>query len=809
MSGQYETTQSSTLGRVPLDPRTIATGLLIFAGYYLGAKIGFALTFHPHPVSVLWPPNSILVAALLLTPPRIWWFVLLAAFPAHWAAQLQSQVPPTMILCWFISNCCEALIGAGLVHYIIGAPLRLTSLRNVAIFCFCVAFTGPLLSSFLDAAFVRWNNWGSGTYWEIWRIRFTSNFLAALTIAFLIVSWATTDFTALSKTRPRRFLEAAFLVLGLIVVSFGVLYELPSRSDSALLFLPLPFLLWATIRFGSVGASTAISTVAFSAIWSAGHGHGPFTGGSAEQSALAIQIFLITTSLPLLFLAGVIEEHIRSMENLRESEERYREVVESQTDLVCRFLPDSTLTFVNEAYCRFFGLHRDDLIGRKFLDLIPPPARAKVLANISGVAKSRQALTYEHETIKPDGSVGWQQWIDYAIVQADGSVFELQGIGRDITERVQAETALREREARISLAAESANLALWVYEPGRDSAWMSEKGRAIYGFSVEEQLSRAAFVGAVHPDERKIVGTAFEHTKGGQELFEIEHRILKRDDDIGWVIMRGRYLCDEHGDALELIGVTIDITAQKQANLQIEMHRQEMSHLSRVAVMGEMAASLAHELNQPLTGIMSNADAGARLIGRGDVVVAELRDLFADISADAHRAGDVIKGIRSMVKKGKTVRTQVNINDLVMNVLRMVNSEASLHSCEVATLLQSDLPLVKGDPVELQQVLLNLILNAFDAVGGTPVSNRRIWVATTTNKAAEVEVSVRDSGVGIPKDARKRLFEQFFTTKMGGLGLGLAIAQSIIESHGGTITGKNVRGGGSIFRFRLPAEAGS
>lgn len=805
ISGQFNKAQRYAIGNVPFKPRIIATVLVIFAGYYLGAKIGFALTFHPHPVSVLWPPNSILVAALLLTPPRIWWLVLLAAFPAHWAAQLQSQVPPTMILCWFISNCCEALIGASLVHYLVGGPLRFTSLRNVAIFCLCVVFTGPFLSSFLDAAFVSWNNWGAGSYWEIWRIRFTSNFLAALTIASLIVSWATIDFTTLQKAPPRRFLEAAFLLLGLIVVSFGVLYGSPSRSDSAQLFLPLPFLLWATIRFGSIGASTAISIVAFSAIWSAGYGHGPFSGGSAEQSALAIQMFLITMSLPLLFLAGVIEEHTRSTEKLRESEERYREVVESQTDLVCRFLPDSTLTFVNEAYCRFFGLHRDDLIGRKFLELIPQPARAKVLANISGVAESRQALTYEHETTKPDGSVGWQQWIDYAIVHADGSVFELQGIGRDITERVRAETTLREREARISLAAESANLALWVYEPGRNTAWMSEKGRIIYGFSADEQLSRESFISAVHPDERNIVGAVFNHAKGCQNSFEIEHRIVKRDGDIGWVIMRGRYLCNEQGEALELIGVTIDISEQKQANLQIEMHRQEMSHLSRVAVMGEMAASLAHELNQPLTGIMSNADAGARLISRGNVVIAELQDLLADISADAHRAGDVIKGIRSMVKKGEIVRTQVNINDLVLNVVRMVNSEASLHSCEVTTLLQSDLPLVKADPVELQQVMLNLVVNAFDTLRGVPESNRKIRIATKTNKVGEVEVIVRDSGVGIPKDARKRLFEQFFTTKTGGLGLGLAIARSIVESHGGRITGKNVGGGGAQFRFSLPA----
>ena len=137
-------------------------GLWVFTGYYLGCKIGFALTFQPHPVSVLWPPNSVLVAALLLTPPRSWWVVLLAALPAHLAAQLQSHVPPLMILCWFISNSCEALIGAGLMRYLVGGPIRFTTLRNVGLFCLCVVFIGPFLSSFLDAAFVVWNHWGQG-----------------------------------------------------------------------------------------------------------------------------------------------------------------------------------------------------------------------------------------------------------------------------------------------------------------------------------------------------------------------------------------------------------------------------------------------------------------------------------------------------------------------------------------------------------------------------------------------------------------------------------------------------------------------
>src|SRR5215471_17027143 len=173
------------------DRHLLMVGLWVFAGYYLGCKVGFVLTFQPHPVSVLWPPNSIVVAALLLTPPRVWWFVLLAAFPAHLLAQLQGDVPPLMILCWFISNSFEALIGAGLMRYLLREPIRFTRLRNVGIFCLCVVFIAPFLSSFLDAAFVVWNHWGQDGYWEVIRIRLSSNAVSALIIVPVIVTWVT------------------------------------------------------------------------------------------------------------------------------------------------------------------------------------------------------------------------------------------------------------------------------------------------------------------------------------------------------------------------------------------------------------------------------------------------------------------------------------------------------------------------------------------------------------------------------------------------------------------------------------------
>src|SRR6266478_4604507 len=310
------------------DWRVVAVALLVFAGYFIGAKIGFALTFRPHPISVLWPPNSILLAAFLLTPVRIWLVILLAAFPAHLATQMESGVPLTMILCWFISNSCEALIGAGFIRYLIDRPVRFDRLRNVGIFCFFAAFLGPFLSSFLDAAFVSLNHWGQGGYWEIWRIRFTSNVLAALSLAPLIVTWSADGIAWLAKISRWRFLEASLAFLGLLSVNVLVFYQL-TPADSTLLYLPLPLLLWIAVRFGSRGASAAICTVGFLAIWSAGHGYGPFSTRSADENALSIQMFLIVMSVPLLLLAAVIEERGKGALTLREREERVSLAAES------------------------------------------------------------------------------------------------------------------------------------------------------------------------------------------------------------------------------------------------------------------------------------------------------------------------------------------------------------------------------------------------------------------------------------------------------------------------------------------------
>ena len=303
--------------------RPALAALLVGSAYYIGAKIGFALTFQPHPVSTLWPPNSILFAALLLSRTRSWWFLLLAAFPAHLLVQLNADIPMMMILCWFVSNCTEALIGASIFRYLTKSEVRFDNTHHVSMFL-VVSLLGPFLSSFLDAAFVMLNQFGSSPYWVVFRMRFFSNMLATLTLVPLIVTWSRFEFSALHSASWKRYFEAGLLAAGFLIIALVSFSSKTTGQDTrpALLYLPLPLLLWAVVRFGPRGSSSALLLVSIVQIWGAIHGFGPFANQSAEMSALSVQLFLILASMPLMFLAALIKERERAQEAASQKEER-------------------------------------------------------------------------------------------------------------------------------------------------------------------------------------------------------------------------------------------------------------------------------------------------------------------------------------------------------------------------------------------------------------------------------------------------------------------------------------------------------
>jgi PAS domain S-box-containing protein len=255
---------------------------------------------------------------------------------------------------------------------------------------------------------------------------------------------------------------------------------------------------------------------------------------------------------------------------------------------------------------------------------------------------------------------------------------------------------------------------------------------------------------------------------------------------------------------LVVLANVVDISARLAAEEIARRSREQVELLSRVSLLGEMTASLAHELNQPLAAIVNNATAAMQYLEQGRLSSAQLQDILNDVVADGRRACDVMHNVRSAIKKGAAIRARVNLNDLVKAVTHMVRPDAAAHLCRIETSFAGNLPSIEGDPIQIQQAVINLIRNAFEAMRNTPPHRRVVQIATHHDGDGAIGFSVRDHGCGLSEATRERLFEQFFTTKDEGLGMGLAIVRSIVEAHGGTITAENADGTGARFHFNLP-----
>jgi len=307
--------------------RIAVTALVVCAGYYVGANLGFILRFPPATPSVMWPPNAMLTAALLITPPRQWWIYLLAALPAHLAVELGAGWPVPLVLGLFLTNCSEALIAAVAVRRFSDAPARFDTLRRVTIFVAGAVVMAPFLSSFLDAAVVT--TFRGEPYWLVWQTRFPPNVFTELTLVPALVTAASMRPSALRGVSRFRRVEAVILGGTLLLVSAALFLGpadsvgipgvgiIPGAPGTPLAFL-LPFILWAAVRFGPGGSSLALVTTAMLAIWAATHGVGPFARLPVAESVHALQIFLMIAGIPLMCLAALIEERRRAQKALEE-----------------------------------------------------------------------------------------------------------------------------------------------------------------------------------------------------------------------------------------------------------------------------------------------------------------------------------------------------------------------------------------------------------------------------------------------------------------------------------------------------------
>ena len=433
---------------------------------------------------------------------------------------------------------------------------------------------------------------------------------------------------------------------------------------------------------------------------------------------------------------------------------------------------------------------------------VHPEDRAARDAVTHRAIRTLSSYETEYRILLPDGTIRWIGGRARYLLEKNGKSPRLLGVSMDITQRKQAEELFR-------LATEASPSGTVLVDDHGRIVLVNAHIEELFGYARDELIGRDIEIlvperfRRVHPGDRSSFFAAPKARPmgAGRELF------ARRKDGTEFPVEIGlNPIQTPHG--LVVLANVVDVSARLAAEGEARRRREQVELLGRVSLLGEMTASLAHELNQPLAAIVNNATAAMQYLEQGRLDPKQLQEILTDVVGDGHRAYDIMRNVRGAIKKGSAIRGPINLNDVVRAVTHMVQPDATAQFCKVETFLAPDLPVIEGDPTQIQQVLINLLSNAFDAIHDAPPSRRLVEIATSYDGEGTISVVVRDYGSGISEKTREHVFEQFFTTKEEGLGMGLAIVRSIIEAHGGTIAGENADGGGARFHFRLPIKEG-
>jgi PAS domain S-box-containing protein len=485
-------------------------------------------------------------------------------------------------------------------------------------------------------------------------------------------------------------------------------------------------------------------------------------------------------------------------EELRESEERFRTVADAAPVLIWMSGPDKLCTFFNKGWLEFTGRTAEQELGNGWAESVHSDDLEHCLEIYESSFDAWQPFTMEYRLRRNDGEYRWVLDSGTPRFADDGAFLGYIGSCIDITEQKRAEEKFR-------LVLDAVPNAMIMADSAGVITFASASATTVFGYSLSELIGR--------PIET-LIPERFRNRHVGYREGYLSHpssRAMGVGRDLFGLRKDGSEFPVEVGlspipttEGLFILASLIDITARKQAELEHQRQNLELARVGRVVLMGELAASLAHEINNPIGAMVANASAGQRVIAAGKIETKELTELLADIVADGRRAGEIIQGIRNMVRKGKARRDLVQIERIIHELLRVVHADAIGREIKVTAKVDSDLGQVWGDPVQLLQVLLNLAINSFEAMSVIPPGGRRLVIRAGRSENGDILVSVRDSGPGFPGGIAEQLFEPFFSTKAEGTGMGLGIARSIIEAHDGTLSGENCDGGGACFTVRLP-----
>ena len=486
-------------------------------------------------------------------------------------------------------------------------------------------------------------------------------------------------------------------------------------------------------------------------------------------------------------------------------EAKIRRLVEANVVGIFMWNLEGGITGANEAFLHLVQYDREDLASRRvcWTDLTPAEWRHRDEHVITELKTNGIFQPFEKEYLRKDGS--------RVSVLLGGALFETSGnegvsFVLDLSEQKRAETALRLSESYLAQAQQMAHIGSWAWEiPSLNGSYASEEWYRIHGLDPqdgiptwEQRLQR------IHPEDRSRYQAAINRAIADKSGYDVEFRILHPSSRGKYIRAVGRPILGSSGDLLEFVGVAMDVTESKQAEEERERLRRvqaDLAHVIRVSTMGELTASLAHEIKQPIGAAVTNAEACLRLLDRDQPDLPEAREAALEMARDARRAAEIIDRVRLLYQKGSPQLGVVDVNELIREVIVLLHNEANRHSVKMRTDLAEGLPPVTADRVQLQQALMNLMLNGIEAMRDT---SGELGIKSQLTPDGQVLISVRDAGVGLPIEDLDKMFNAFFTTKLHGTGLGLSITRSIVESHGGRIWATANSGAGATFHFTLP-----